>query len=328
MQALGSNGSASWPAGRVRGGLPRPIRFTRAICGDLAQAERREWWIANGLGGYAGGTIAGSLTRRYHGLLIAPVASPLGRRLILAKADATVTDGTRSWPLFTNRWKSGAVAPAGHVRIASFHLDYSVPVWSYEIEDHRIEARIWMEPGAHTSYAAWLLRPGSDPPENGLSLRVTLLADDRDHHGTTSVGDFAPDVRVDGERLVLSGSRPLHADDPGAGRNDGAQARLVPRFRSADGSRARAGIRPTTIFASVKPRYRSFRGNGGASLQASTPSHRRISRRRCAAVSTTTGRSYRPRSRAARPWRRRHLGLRDSRWRPMRSYFAGRGERS
>jgi predicted glycogen debranching enzyme len=203
MQALGSNGSASWPAGRVRGGVPRPIRFTRAICGDLAQAERREWWIANGLGGYAGGTIAGSLTRRYHGLLIAPVASPLGRRLILAKADATVTDGTRSWPLFTNRWKSGAVVPAGHVRIASFHLDYSVPVWSYEIEDHQIEARIWMEPGAHTTYVAWLLRPRPDPPENGLSLRVTLLADDRDHHGTTSVGGFAPDVRVDGERLVL-----------------------------------------------------------------------------------------------------------------------------
>ena len=36
-------------------------QFSRAICGDLAQAERREWWIANGRGGYAGGTIAGSL---------------------------------------------------------------------------------------------------------------------------------------------------------------------------------------------------------------------------------------------------------------------------
>ena len=55
---------------------PSPIRFSRAICGDLGQAERREWWLANGRGGYAGGTIAGSLTRRYHGLLIAPIGSP------------------------------------------------------------------------------------------------------------------------------------------------------------------------------------------------------------------------------------------------------------
>jgi 4-alpha-glucanotransferase len=139
---------------------PCPIRFTRAICGDLVQAERREWWIANGLGGYAGGTIAGSLTRRYHGLLIAPIASPLGRRLILAKADATVIEGSR--PLFTNRWKSGAISPAGYIRIGSFHLDYSVPVWSYEIGEHRIEARIWMEPGANTTYAAWRLRSQAD----------------------------------------------------------------------------------------------------------------------------------------------------------------------
>jgi predicted glycogen debranching enzyme len=186
---------------------PCPIRFTRAICGDLAQAERREWWIANGLGGYASGNIAGSLTRRYHGLLIAPVASPLGRRLILAKADATLIEASHSWPLFTNRWKSGDIAPTGHVRIRSFHLDYSVPVWTYEVGDRQIEARIWMEPGAHTTYAAWLLRPGADALDDGLSLRVTLLANDRDHHGTTSIGDFEPEIRADGESLMVTNAR-------------------------------------------------------------------------------------------------------------------------
>src|ERR1700733_7190875 len=87
------------------------IRFGRAICGTLAQAERREWWIANGRGAYAAGTIAGTLTRRYHGLLIAPVDPPLGRRLVLAKADATLLDGAVSHPLFANRWGSGQIAP-------------------------------------------------------------------------------------------------------------------------------------------------------------------------------------------------------------------------
>src|SRR6516165_8758067 len=186
---------------------PCPIRFTRAICGDLGQAERREWWVANGLGGYASGTIAGSLTRRYHGLLIAPVASPLGRRLILAKADATLIEGSHSWPLFTNRWKSGDTVPAGHVRIGSFHLDYSVPAWTYEVGDRQVEARIWMEPGGHTTYAAWLLRPGADPLDDGLSLRITLLANDRDHHGTTSIGGFEPGIRVDGESLMVTNAQ-------------------------------------------------------------------------------------------------------------------------
>jgi predicted glycogen debranching enzyme len=200
------------PAGQYRGpsssylassvSAPCAIRFSRAICGDLGQAERREWWIANGLGGYAGGTIAGSLTRRYHGLLIAPIASPLGRRLIVAKADASVMDGTRSWPLFTNRWSSGVISPAGHVRIASFHLDGSVPVWTYDIGERRIEARIWMEPGAHTTYVAWRLRPCLEEPDDRLFLRVTLLANDRDHHGTTTVGGFNPAIRVDGENVL------------------------------------------------------------------------------------------------------------------------------
>src|SRR6516225_8991194 len=192
--------------------VPSSIRFTRAICGDLGQAERREWWISNGLCGYAGGTIAGSLTRRYHGLLIAPLASPLGRRLIFAKADATLTDGVESWPLFTNRWKSGDISPAGHVRIGSFHLDYSVPVWTYEIQDRQIETRIWMEPDAHTTYVAWQLRPGADPLNDRLSLRVTLLVNDRDHHGTTSVGRFEPEIRAHGAGLLLSNAELFSLD--------------------------------------------------------------------------------------------------------------------
>jgi predicted glycogen debranching enzyme len=206
--ASAQNGASSKSRAQSTIAAPSPIRFTRAICGDLAQAERREWWIANGLGAYASGTIAGSLTRRYHGLLIAPVASPLGRRLIVAKADATLIEGARSWPLFTNRWKGGDIAPAGHVRIGSFHLDYSVPVWMYEIGGGRqIEARIWMEPGSHTTYAGWLLWPGGDSLDDVLSLRVTLLANDRDHHGTTSIGGFRPGIRADGERLIVTNER-------------------------------------------------------------------------------------------------------------------------
>jgi transposase len=63
-----------------------PIRFGRAICGDLDQAERREWWLTNGLGAYVAGTVADTLTRRYHGLLIAPIDPPLRRRLVFTKA--------------------------------------------------------------------------------------------------------------------------------------------------------------------------------------------------------------------------------------------------
>src|SRR5438105_15620970 len=43
----------------------------------------REWLVTNGLGGYASSTIAGVVSRRYHGLLIAALPAPLGRRVML-----------------------------------------------------------------------------------------------------------------------------------------------------------------------------------------------------------------------------------------------------
>ena len=160
-----------------------PIRFGRETCGDLAAAERREWWVGNGLGGYAAGTVASTLTRRYHGLLIAPVDPPLGRALVFAKADAELIIGEERHPLFANRWASGAVAPEGHLTIESFHLDGSTPVWRFAIGACRIEQRIWMEPGANTTYIAWRLL--AIPAGAAPRLTVALLGNGRDHHSET-----------------------------------------------------------------------------------------------------------------------------------------------
>src|SRR5687767_7270966 len=45
--------------------------------------EWRAWLVTDGLGGYATGTIAGSLTRRYHGMLVAALPTPFGRTVML-----------------------------------------------------------------------------------------------------------------------------------------------------------------------------------------------------------------------------------------------------
>jgi hypothetical protein len=42
----------------------------------------REWLVTNGLGGYASGTVADLITRRFHGYLIAALPAPLGRMMI------------------------------------------------------------------------------------------------------------------------------------------------------------------------------------------------------------------------------------------------------
>ncbi|HKC85328.1 MAG TPA: glycogen debranching enzyme N-terminal domain-containing protein, partial [Blastocatellia bacterium] len=49
---------------------------------DTEDFLRKEWLVTNGLGGYASGTIAGVVTRRFHGLLIAALPAPLGRTMM------------------------------------------------------------------------------------------------------------------------------------------------------------------------------------------------------------------------------------------------------
>ena len=50
---------------------------------EAEDPQRREWLVTNGLGGYASGTVAGVVTRRYHGLLVAALPAPLGRMVML-----------------------------------------------------------------------------------------------------------------------------------------------------------------------------------------------------------------------------------------------------
>lgn len=167
----------------MRVDLPQLVRLGREVCADLDQAERHEWWLTNGKGGYAGGTVAGTLTRRYNGLLIAPTQSNLQRQLLFAKADAELLDGDRVLPLYTNRWGSGAIEPQGNLVLESFALEGRMPVWRYRVDDLLIEARIWMEHGRHCTVLAWCLL--ENPVGREVRLRVRLMTNVRDHHGVT-----------------------------------------------------------------------------------------------------------------------------------------------
>jgi 4-alpha-glucanotransferase len=185
-------------------GVPSHIRFGREVLGELDQGERREWWLTNGRGAYAAGTIAGTLTRRYHGLLVAPVNPPLGRVLVFAKADATLHDGDQAWSLYTNRWSGGVVHPHGHVLAESFHLEGRMPVWRYACGDLVIEHRIWMEPGADTTYSAWKLESPTRAADQPLRLTVKLLVNARDHHGSMHAGGIEPTVQSEGAQLTAA----------------------------------------------------------------------------------------------------------------------------
>ena len=159
----------------------------------------REWLCTNGLGSYASGTIEDILTRRYHGLLVAALEPPLGRRVLFSKLDAVAEYCGAFVDLSANRWHDGTLAPRGHDRIVDFRLEGRVPVWTYAVADALVERRIWMEHGAQTTCVEWRLRDASAP----LALTLKAYVNDRDYHALTRAYDVHDVARIEGERAML-----------------------------------------------------------------------------------------------------------------------------
>ena len=184
------------------------IGWGREICGDLSAAERREWLCTNGIGGFASGTVAGLLTRRYHGLLVAALRPPLGRTLLVARVDETAAQDDLVRPLAANRWAGGAIDPRGYREIQSFALDGTTPVWVYEVGAALLEKRVWMEQGANTTFVRYRVQRAPRP----LALQLKVLIDYRDYHGNTRGDGWRMDVApvAHGVRVVAyEGARPL-----------------------------------------------------------------------------------------------------------------------
>ena len=63
---------------------------------------RDEWLVTNGLGGFAGSTISGINTRKYHGLLISSFNPPVDRKLMVSKLDEEVVSSQQKFNLASN----------------------------------------------------------------------------------------------------------------------------------------------------------------------------------------------------------------------------------
>ncbi len=183
------------------------IDFGREVTGNLTAAESREWLVTNGIGGFASGTIAGHLTRRYHGLLMAALKPPLGRTLLLSKLEETVEyDGIypesgRFYKLYCNRWGNGTIEPDGYKYLDRFHLEGTTPVWTFAIANALLEKRVWMQPGANTTYIQYKLVRATGP----MTLDIRALVNYRDYHATTMMDDRDVDIEdvENGLSLIL-----------------------------------------------------------------------------------------------------------------------------
>ncbi len=125
-------------------GLRRTIDFAQAAAADLPGLLHRQWLVANGLGGYASGTIAGAITWRYHGLLVAALPAPLGRTLMLNHLAEFIHFGDGRVVQIGGAEPAGPDEPPPPNYLTEFRLENHIPFWRYEIDGTVIEKRVLM----------------------------------------------------------------------------------------------------------------------------------------------------------------------------------------
>lgn len=150
---------------------------------NLENGIQKEWIITNGIGGFASSTIIGANTRKYHGLLIAPLTPPARRYLILSKVDESIEIGGKQYNLYTNIGKD--YITKGYEYQTSFEKE-EIPTLKYKISDVEITKQTCMKYGENTVGILYKIKNGKQPTK----LTLAPLMNFRDFHSMSTNHEF------------------------------------------------------------------------------------------------------------------------------------------
>jgi predicted glycogen debranching enzyme len=140
-----------------------------------------EWLEADGLGGFASGTVSGVRTRRYHGILVTATTPPAGRTVLVNGFEAWVDQSRALTPISSQRYNPDIIYPDGATRLVSFRI-HPWPVWTFQLQnDLRIEQELFALHGSTIIVLTWKLLGN---PSGSVKLLVRPLISGRDFHST------------------------------------------------------------------------------------------------------------------------------------------------
>jgi len=159
-----------------------------------------EWLEADGLGGFASGTVSGIRTRRYHALLLTATTPPAGRMVLVNGFDAWVRTDSGTFPISSQRYQPDIIHPDGSTRLIDFQPE-PWPRWTYQVgEGLFLEQEVFVPRGASVAVLRWKLSGNGS-----ASLFVRPFLSGRDFHGThheNGALNFAAEVA--GDRVTWS----------------------------------------------------------------------------------------------------------------------------
>jgi len=184
----------------------------REAAGSAAAQEsdphlKEEWLVTNGLGGYASGTVSGSITRRYHGLLVAALPNPLGRTMMLnGLSERLRLPGRRV--VYTGAEELADAPPENILPLAEFRLEWGLPVWRYEVDGFVLEKRLLLLYRQNTVHIVYRLLAGQGRLRLGLRPAVHF----RPHDAPLKEAEtHAYVLTVSGDQFEVSGGSDMPA---------------------------------------------------------------------------------------------------------------------
>ncbi len=162
------------------------IKFEKNQLSNFDATMSLEWLSANGLGGYASGTVAGANSRKYHGYLVAAAHPPVGRYVLLSRVEDTVQIGDRKYPISTNEFPD-CIDPKGCENIVSFNVGAG-PTWTFQCGDAIVEKSITLVHGQDAVIIRYRLVK-APPRAQSVQLKVRPLLAGRDFHATITAAN-------------------------------------------------------------------------------------------------------------------------------------------
>lgn len=162
---------------------------------DLKKGLTQEWLITNGIGGFASQTVLGINTRKYHGLLVAPLVPPARRYVILSKLDESILfeDG-REEIIYSNVCKD--YISEGYKNLKSFEKVYT-PKFTYETNGVKVSKEIAMVYGKNVVTIYYQITSDKD-----ATIKIAPVMNFRDFHQMSSGAEFNVSQFRDSENKI------------------------------------------------------------------------------------------------------------------------------
>lgn len=163
---------------------------------SLENGLDKEWIITNGIGGYSSSTIIGANTRKYHGLLVAPLMPPGNRQLILSKVDEALEIEGKTYNLYTNVCKNNI--SDGYKYLKKFEKEY-IPIFTFQVEDTIIKKFICLEHGKNTVGIYYYIKNG----DKASKLTLAPIVNFRGFHNTNTNENFVIKQEIENNKVKI-----------------------------------------------------------------------------------------------------------------------------